>query len=95
MEPGPGWRDVFVPAIAVLVFAFVTPVVNLVRPRWTRFRVASHAAVDIAVIAIGIVSLVLGSWVVLAAGATATAEELGVMEAINTSSASRSRRRSS
>jgi hypothetical protein len=84
MEPGPGWRDVFVPAIGVLVFAFVTPVVNLVRPRWTRFRVASHAAVDIAVIAIGAVSLMLGNWVILADGATATAEELGVMEAINT-----------
>jgi len=84
MEPGPGWRDVFVPAIAVLVFAFVTPIVNLIRPRWTRFRVASHAAVDIGVIAIGIVSLMLGSWVVLAPGATATAEELSVMVAINT-----------
>ena len=29
MEPGPGWRDLFVPAIAVLVLAFVTPVVNV------------------------------------------------------------------
>jgi hypothetical protein len=84
MEPGPGWRDVFVPAIAVLVAAFVTPVVNLIRPRWTRFRVASHAAVDIAVIAIGIVSLMLGNWVVLAEPATATADEAGIVEVINT-----------
>ena len=84
MEPGPGWRDVYVPAIAVIVVAFVTPIVNLLRPRWTRFRVASHAAVDIAVIAIGVVSLMIGNWVVLADPATATADETSVVEAINT-----------
>lgn len=84
MAPGPGWRDVFVPAIAVLVAAFLTPIVNLVRPRWTRFRVASHAAVDIAVIAIGIVSLALGNWVLLADPATATAHEANVVDGINT-----------
>ena len=71
MTPGPGWRDVFVPGIAILVFAFVTPIVNLFRPRWTQFRVASHAAVDIAVIVLGIVSLMLGDWVVLAGPGTA------------------------
>ena len=84
MEPGPGWRDVYVPAIAIIVAAFVTPILNLIRPRWTRFRVASHAAVDLAVIAIGIVSLMIGNWVLLADPATATADQGGVVDAINT-----------
>jgi len=83
-EPGPGWEDVYVPAIAVIVFSFVTPVVNLFRPRWTRFRVASHAAADIAVVVIGLVSLALGDWVVLVDPAPATADEASVVEAINT-----------
>ncbi len=83
-EPGPGWRDVFAPGVAVLVVAFLTPVVNLIRPGWTRFRVASHAAVDIAVIAIGILSLALGNWVVLVNPPTATAREASVVEAFNT-----------
>jgi hypothetical protein len=84
MEAGPGWRDIYVPSVAVLVFALLTPIVNLVRPHWTRFRVASHAAVDIAVIVIGAVSLGLGSWVLPASPATATTQELGVIDAINT-----------
>ena len=84
MEPGPGWRDVFVVGIAILVVSFVTPVVNLFRPRWTRFRVASHAAVDLAVIALGMASLALGNWVVLSDPATATADQANLVEAINT-----------
>jgi hypothetical protein len=84
MEPGPGWRDVYVPVIAILVAAFITPIVNIIRPRWTQFRVASHAAVDLAVIAVGIVSLWLGNWVVLAAGVTPIGEEVSVIDGINT-----------
>jgi hypothetical protein len=84
MTPGPGWRDVFVPGIAILGLAFVTPIVNLIRPRWTRFRVASHAAADLAVIAIGIASLVLGNWVVPAEPGTIIADQAGVIDAINT-----------
>ncbi len=84
MEPGPGWRDVYAAGIAILVVSFVTPVVNLFRPRWTRFRVASHAAVDLAVIALGIASLALGNWVVLSDPATATPDQANVVETINT-----------
>ncbi len=84
MAPGPGWRDVYWPGIAILVAAFITPVVNLVRPRWTRFRVASHLAVDLAVIVLGIVSLTLGIWVLIADPATATAQEVDVVNGINT-----------
>ena len=37
MEPGPD-GGMLLPGIAILVAAFITPVVNLLRPRWTRFR---------------------------------------------------------
>ncbi len=82
-KPGPGWEDVYVPAIAVLVVSLIVPVVTLIRPRWTRFRVASHAAIDIAVVVIGLVSLALGNWVVLVDPATATADEVSFVEAVN------------
>lgn len=83
LASGPGWRDVFVPAIAVLVFALVTPIVTIVRPRWTRFRVAAHAGIDLAMIAIGVVSLAVGQWVVLADPATASAGEADLVRLIN------------
>jgi hypothetical protein len=83
LEPGPGWRDAYWPGIAILVAAFATPILNLVRPRWTRFRVASRLAVDLAVIVLGIVSLALGSWVLLADPATATGHEADVVNGIN------------
>ena len=84
MVPGPGWRDVFVPATVVFVIAFLTPVVTLIRPTWTRFRVAAHVVVDVGVIIVGIVSLSLGSWVVLADPATATADMASLVDLINT-----------
>ncbi len=84
MEPGPGWRDVFVPATVVIVFSLLTPVVTLIRPSWTRFRVAAHILIDLATIVIGAVSLALGNWVVLADPATATADMVELVDLINT-----------
>jgi hypothetical protein len=84
LKPGPGWTDVWPAATVVLLFALAIPVVNLFRPAWTRFRVASHALTDIASIAILAVSLMLGSWVVLVDPATATADEQDLVELINT-----------
>jgi hypothetical protein len=83
LEPGPGWRDLFVPITAVIVATLLTPVVTLVRPTWTRFRVAAHVVIDVATIAIGVVSLALGSWVLLADPATATASDASLAELIN------------
>ena len=83
MEPGPGWSAVYWPSIAVIVVAFLTPVVNIIRPRWTRFRSASHAVVDFAVIGLCIVSLMLGDWVVMADGAFPTGEEANLIATIN------------
>jgi len=83
LAPGPGWRDLFVAVTVVIVLSLLTPVVTLVRPTWTRFRVAAHVLVDVASITIGAVSLSLGSWVVLADPATATPDMVGLVELVN------------
>lgn len=84
MRPGPGWTDLFVPVTAVMIFSLITPIVTLIRPTWTRFRVAAHVVVDAATIVIGAVSLAIGNWVVVADPGAATPEMAGLVEAINT-----------
>ena len=84
MKPGPGWTDVWAAATVVIVFALAIPDVNLLRPTWTRFRVAGHALTDIASIVILVVSLMLGSWVVLVDPTSATADQQELVELINT-----------
>jgi hypothetical protein len=81
LKPGPGWVDVFVPIIAVIVLSFLGPAVNLFRPTWTRVRIAAHVLVNGATIVIGAVSLAIGSWVVLAE--PATPEMTRLIEVIN------------
>jgi hypothetical protein len=83
LAAGPGWRDVWVPATAVIVVALATPIVTLIRPTWTRFRVAMHAAVDVATIVIGAVSLAIGSWVVLADPGSASSDAVRLADLIN------------
>ncbi|MGP1673924.1 MAG: hypothetical protein ACTS8Z_01750, partial [Candidatus Limnocylindrales bacterium] len=83
VEPGPGWRDLFVPATVVFVVATLVPLLTLVRPAWTRFRIAAHAVVDGAIAVIGGVSLAIGRWVVLADPVTATADMRSVVGGIN------------
>ena len=84
MRPGPGWADLYFPATVVIVFSLFTPIVTLIRPAWTRFRVAAHVLVDAATIVLGFVSLAIGNWVVLADPDAATPEMANVVEAINT-----------
>ena len=83
MAPGPGWADVYAAATVLFVIAFITPLVTLVRPTWTRFRAAAHALVDFGLIPVLAWSLALGSWVVLVDPATATAEEADLVNLIN------------
>jgi len=82
--PGPGWADVYPAATAVIVIALLIPVVNLIRPSWTRFRVAGHVFVDVASIALGLWSLALGSWILLSDPTTATPDHVELTEMVNT-----------
>lgn len=83
LAPGPGWRELFGPITVTIVAALLIPVVTLVRPTWTRFRVAAHAGIDAATIAIGLVSLGLGSWVVVVDPATAPARADDLVDLVN------------
>jgi hypothetical protein len=84
LAPGPGWRDLFVPITALIVGALLIPVVNLVRPSWTRFRVAGHVVIDVGTIVVGLVSLGLGNWVLLVDPATAPADAPRLVDLVNT-----------
>jgi hypothetical protein len=83
MAPGAGWRDLYTVITVAIVAALLIPVVTLVRPTWTRFRVAGHVVFDTATIVIGAVSLALGSWVVLADPASAPADADDLVGLIN------------
>jgi hypothetical protein len=83
LKPGPGWIDVWPAATVVLVLALLIPIVTLLRPAWTRFRVAGHVLTNIASIAVLGVSLGLGSWVVLADPAAATQDQVDIAQMID------------
>jgi hypothetical protein len=83
LAPGAGWRDLYGAVTVAIVAGLSIPVVNLVRPTWTRFRVAGHIAIDVATIAIGAVSLALGSWVVLVDPASAPADAPKLVDLVN------------
>ena len=83
VAPGPGWADVWPAATVFFVISFITPLVTLVRPTWTRFRAAAHAVVDVGLVVVLAWSLSLGSWVVLADPATASLDEQELVDLIN------------
>ena len=83
MEPGPGWTDVWLAATVLFVISTINPLVTLARPSWVRFRVASRGFVDLGVTVVLAWSLALGSWLVLSDPTTATAEEAGLVDSIN------------
>ena len=83
VAPGPGWADVWIAATVLFVISFITPLVTLVRPTWTRFRTAAHAVVDLGLVIVLAWSLSIGSWLVLADPATATIDEDELLELIN------------
>lgn len=83
LAPEAGWRDLFVPVAVLIVATLSIPVVTLFRPTWTSFRVAGHAAVDIATIVLGLISLSIGSWVSVADPVSAPADAGTIVEVIN------------
>ena len=83
MEPGPGWTDVWLATTVLFVISVINPLVTLVRPSWTQFRVAAKAFVDLGLVVILLWSLALGHWLVLADATTATADQLRVLDLLN------------
>ena len=83
MASGPGWNDVWLATTVLFIVSAINPLVTLFRPSWVRFRAASRAFVDVGLTVVLVWSLALGSWLVLADPATATAEDVSLVDAIN------------
>jgi hypothetical protein len=83
VAPGPGWADLYVPVVVVMVLALIGPALTLARPAWTQFRVATRALYDGAIAVLGLVSLGIGQWVVLAPSATTAGDMAAVIDAID------------
>ena len=83
VKPGPGWADLYWPLTVLIAASLVVPIVNLVRPRWTEFRAAGQAVLYALWIVLLIVSLSLGSWIVLIDPSSATASEVSGVDFVN------------
>lgn len=83
MEPGPGLTDVWLATAVLFVISAINPLVTLARPSWVRFRAASRAFVDLGLTVVLAWSLALGDWLVLTDPVAATAEEVGLVDAVN------------
>ena len=83
VKPGPGWADLYWPLTVLIAASLVVPIVNLVRPRWTEFRAAGQAVLYALWIVLLIVSLALGSWIVLVDPSSATASEVSGVDFVN------------
>jgi enterochelin esterase family protein len=64
IAPGPVWHRIFIPLLAVPLAGIVQSLINLVRPDWTWLRSLYHLGSGIAWLAILIVLLVAGDWVI-------------------------------
>jgi hypothetical protein len=84
MTAGPGWLNLYLPVNAVFALALIGPIVTLVRPTWTRFRVAARALFDAAFLVLLLLSFALGNWVVVTDVATASPELVRIVGLINT-----------
>jgi hypothetical protein len=68
--PAPIWGVVYVPILLLAVAGVVNGVVNFTRPYWTPVRSMVRAATQLGTLAVGIVLLRAGEWVVVRDGAT-------------------------
>jgi hypothetical protein len=83
VKPGPGWADLYWPVTVLIVAAFIVPIVNLVRPRWVQFRAAGQAVLYALWIVVMVVSLALGSWIVLVDPSSATESQVSGVDIVN------------
>lgn len=83
LAPGPAWTDLYVPVTVLFVLALIGPIVTLIRPTWVEFRVATRALFEGAFAVLGMVSLAIGQWVIIAPNQTPTEELVELVDAIN------------
>jgi hypothetical protein len=69
LQPGPGWRAFYQPALWVGALGLVQPLVNLLFPRWTRFRAAARTATTALFLLVVAYSLSAGPWLLSAPAA--------------------------
>jgi hypothetical protein len=81
--PGPAWTDLYAPLTVLFLLALIGPIVTLVRPTLVEFRVATRALFDAAFAILGLVSLAIGQWVVIAPNVRATEDLVDLVDAIN------------
>jgi hypothetical protein len=77
---GPIWRQMYWPVVALNLVSLVPPAVNLFRPRWLTFRLASKVVLGVVWLGIMAFMYQAGAWVSLA---QATAEQAAKVAMLN------------
>jgi hypothetical protein len=83
LRSGPGWESFFLPIVVVASIAATQPIVNFIRPEWTRFRSVVRILADLALVVIFSVSLGTGQWIQPTDGAAAPADVVSLASEIN------------
>jgi hypothetical protein len=83
LAPGAAWTDLYVPLTVLFGLALIGPIVNLIRPTFVEFRVVTRALFDAAFAILGVISLAIGQWVVIAPNVRATEELVDLVDAVN------------
>jgi hypothetical protein len=79
----PVWHAFFWPIFVLVLVSLVLSSVNLVRPWWTRGRVAVRVAIDAAVLGVVLLLLRMGSYVEASASGVSAAKAAEVSEWLN------------
>ena len=83
LRSGPGWETYYLPLILVVAATVIQPIINLVRPGWSRLRSYVRIASDLAIFGLFLAALQVGSWVVLADPTGAAPGELRALTEVN------------
>ena len=83
LRSGPGWESFFLPIVVVASIAAIQPIVNFIRPEWTRFRSVVRILTDLALLGIFSLSLSTGQWIQPTHGAAAPTDVVSLAAEIN------------
>lgn len=83
MRAGPAWHAFYTPFLVLVAVSLVPPLVNLIQPRWGRFREIGRAVVGGMFLCLFAWSLRAGSWIALADPIHATADERALTAGAN------------